>query len=1263
MAADDLINFDDIEPHKENIQRVQGGRSAKALAAVLSPKNADNALKPVPSDQEKINNVKRQEFEKELEAIDESDDPLDIYDRYVKWTFDTYPNPASQQSQLLPLLEKATKAFLKSPHYKNDPRYLKLWLHYIKLFSDEPRQTFAFLARHSIGDVLALFYEEFAAYLETQGRWNQAEEVYSMGVDKEARPTERLLRKYGEFQQRMEAREQDTNGPSSPALPVVRAALADKADPFGSVTSSPNPQSGSSGSSSKKKAKMAIFADSDEPKQSVLGGTARKGETVQTMAERKKENTQEAQAWSGQKLNGGKRNVGVEKLMIFKDKSIPESLSSENSSMREAQQTVNPRTGKIERVFVNLEAVYPNADDPMAAEFCFEELRATHRGWMKYDWAVINRQEAEKRKQERAKKEIQERKVLKPKDPQSPMKDPAATLAKGLKQSLVLNDVNDENAPPSQEEIQRAKMLKKQRKEERANRTRKIKVTEVHNETQTIRANLGSPTGPKIKRKKTAEPTMTINTKEAMEEIYGIFNQPLKSTKEESGEEESEEESDDDDNYTSGGESTCTGRISGTTSEYGDETTQGDFTVKSAMDDDDTNASRASEWSEFTESKHIPRDDDDSQASDSCDEDDEATGRSSVNVHEDEGYGGSQDPEDLHTPTSPEFKPAALPTRYVPVPPEDVEVPRRTYRDQVQMANNRLPFMTPIAEKTESSLGAATVLAEQKDYFNSKTPSRQSGGKTPVILEDQTEDLSGSFKDILEEALRENGGKMAQPALSKPKESKPKPAPLGTSKAIAPQEIKDTLPKGPIIQDKQCNPVDEQVRQTILENIHPPLASYDGYHAELDRSYGRHGEIKKFTKAAAKAKNGGDKTGNNFVPPTLNFDNGDREYVIKRQLGEGAFAPVYLAEGKEIDSGADDEEGPAQMGRGAFGSVTRKPLEAIKMEDPPSAWEFYILRQAHRRLGVSRAAGSIIHAHEMRMFRDECYLVLEYRDQGTLLDLVNIARAELTPTGGAGVMDEQLAMFFTIELLRTVEALHSKGIIHGDLKADNVLARLETSVPDNQWSSQYRADGSGGWSAKGIALIDLGRGIDLRAFRPDVQFVADWKTSEADCAEMREMRPWTFQVDYHGLAATVHSLLFGKYIETVAERGAVLGAGAPKTYRVREPLKRYWQTELWGECFDLLLNPLKHLEGEEGQRLPALRGMRRETAILMGDFTSDIAVKHAFPGEFVIRHTLDISPSVASIAKDIRNVVISAVVAWSIVSLVSTITHRRNPSS
>jgi checkpoint serine/threonine-protein kinase len=188
-------------------------------------------------------------------------------------------------------------------------------------------------------------------------------------------------------------------------------------------------------------------------------------------------------------------------------------------------------------------------------------------------------------------------------------------------------------------------------------------------------------------------------------------------------------------------------------------------------------------------------------------------------------------------------------------------------------------------------------------------------------------------------------------------------------------------------------------------------------------------------------------------------------------------------------------------------------------------------------------------------------------------------------------MDELLAAFFTVELLRTVEALHSKQILHGDLKADNCLLRLD--LADNAGlESLYSPDGSGGWAERGVTLIDFGRGIDMRAFRPDVQFIADWKTGQQDCVEMREGRPWTWQVDYHGLAGIVHCLLFGKYIETVRCDAGGLGVAGGKRYKIRESLKRYWQTEMWGEVFELLLNPGGFVEGEDGGKMPVLKGMR-----------------------------------------------------------------------
>ena len=139
----------------------------------------------------------------------------------------------------------------------------------------------------------------------------------------------------------------------------------------------------------------------------------------------------------------------------------------------------------------------------------------------------------------------------------------------------------------------------------------------------------------------------------------------------------------------------------------------------------------------------------------------------------------------------------------------------------------------------------------------------------------------------------------------------------------------------------------------------------------------------------------------------------------------------------------------------------------------------------------------------------------------------------------------------------------------------------------------------------------------MRAFGREVQFVADWKTSKADCAEMREMRPWTWQVDYWGVAGVVHSLLFGKYIEDVVEKksnnnnnnnaygssgatamddvgvGVGVGVGGGlKRYRLREGLKRYWQTDIWQGLFDVLLNPGRYVEGEEGGRMPVTRTLR-----------------------------------------------------------------------
>lgn len=320
-----LIDFDIIENQKENIQALPSGRSARALANLFSPGPLQKLATPTPSDTKDLNDAVRNEYEAELENISESDDPLDIYDRYVRWTLDAYPSAqATPTSQLLPLLERATKTFLNSAQYKNDPRYLKLWISYIRFFSDTPRETFAFLSRHNIGDGLALFYEEFAAWLEGAGRWTQAEEVYKLGIDKEARPVPRLLRKFNEFQQRFASRPEDANEPSSPALPTIRPALGVKVDPFAAAASR-DPQApranngvGGSGTTKSGRQKLAIFSDADEAAPAVAGSDTRGWDSIGSLAERKKENVMEPKPMVGETLRAGGKKSST-KMAVFKD--------------------------------------------------------------------------------------------------------------------------------------------------------------------------------------------------------------------------------------------------------------------------------------------------------------------------------------------------------------------------------------------------------------------------------------------------------------------------------------------------------------------------------------------------------------------------------------------------------------------------------------------------------------------------------------------------------------------------------------------------------------------------------------------------------------------------------------------------------------------------------------------------------------------------------------------------------------------------------
>jgi checkpoint serine/threonine-protein kinase len=677
---------------------------------------------------------------------------------------------------------------------------------------------------------------------------------------------------------------------------------------------------------------------------------------------------------------------------------------------------------------------------------------------------------------------------------------------------------------------------------------------------------------------------MTMHTRAATDEIYSIFNQPLKAETEEEADSFCGSDYEDDD---CDGDSTGTGHISAASSDFADEETQ---TFHKSYDDTDyANTTRAesvdgdgSDWTEFNPDRDIP--------------DIENAEVTSHSVVSDEAEGSS-------TQGTPERK------GFVPEMPEDYAPPWGTYRDPAVMAQNRLPFMTPIVERTESIPSLTTA---RKSIYNTKTPSKPRSPDNNFLLSSPLGTNTPYGDHTVESAADVPFSPMA-------------------FKALAPKLRR----REPIIRDAQCNPTDKGIRNTILNSLEKPLATYTGYHGHVeDSNYAS--MIQKFVKTSTRrSKSGGDDA---FDTPILEFPGAERSYIIRRELGAGAYAPVYLAESvdslESYDSDSDDGRTPngktSQLRKSNAYETPRFPFEAVKVENgPSSAWEFYMIRTAYSRLRQStdhsRAIDSLVRAHELHVHQRESFLVEDYRGQGTILDLVNFVRNEtINPNHTSeGGLEEVLAMFFSVELFRTVEALHANGVLHGDIKADNCLVRLDEHNPneppskalslldlgadetafDPRESIHYSPSGSYGWQQKGLALIDFGRSIDMQAFSPGVQFIADWETGTHECNEIREMRPWTHHIDLYGIAGVIHVLLFGKYIESTATDGNS-GNPSSRTYRIRESLKRYWDRELWAGVFDLLLNPgaerWQRIERENGVDaglssapiLPVLHSMR-----------------------------------------------------------------------
>ncbi|XP_049850767.1 uncharacterized protein LOC126323895 [Schistocerca gregaria] len=180
----------DIEQCKENIQPLREGRRLSALKKGIQQKLTTEQIE-----------AERLNYEKLLLSNKSHGDPIQAWISYIQWVKDTFLN-SSVQAELLVLIERCIQEFAHVIQYKDDIRFLQIWLQYADLIQD-PTDLFAFMDSNQIGVTHAIFWKAWGSVMESRKNWRQAEKIYQKGIDCHSQPEEQMKMIQLEFEARM----------------------------------------------------------------------------------------------------------------------------------------------------------------------------------------------------------------------------------------------------------------------------------------------------------------------------------------------------------------------------------------------------------------------------------------------------------------------------------------------------------------------------------------------------------------------------------------------------------------------------------------------------------------------------------------------------------------------------------------------------------------------------------------------------------------------------------------------------------------------------------------------------------------------------------------------------------------------------------------------------------------------------------------------------------------------------------------------------
>ncbi|KAF9048693.1 Mad3/BUB1 homology region 1-domain-containing protein [Panaeolus papilionaceus] len=1136
----------------------------------MPPRGAGETLSPAERERQ------RQIFKGRIAtALKEEDDPLAVYDQFVKWTIKQYGERATAESGLLDLLKEATSQFEDDDAYKNDLRYLKLWALYAKQMDRRNAiKIYGRVVSSNIGTTYSALYEDYANLLEDEGRRDDAEIVYKKGIKRRARPVERLKLRYAEFQKR--APSSSTQAPA-PAAPSTRSAP--------SVTPAPVPSTATFNSTAASRYALMLAP----PAQGKRPERLRFNMSLLWTDEGGEYSIQEARARS-MGLLGKKWGPPPPS----ESRSIA-STSSSSSSLAvvdfndDGQKSTRVRPNRKSLMGGAEPTVTINTKEALADVFgMFNSPEKTHK------LALPGSKHA----------------PLKKVEPVTPVVAPRIGFlqnqnnenAPNAKTPTAFRPFVDENAPPRTTPGAKFSIFVDPNQQKTPFTTPRpaLGLKEVVPPASMQR--LGSENAPQALAKpeeKAADPVFKVFTPAGktvpLAPLRDVFTddhgkptpKPKASPKHErakSHHDAMEEVSRPTPAFTPFmDENAKTPFKVFTRPPEEEQPFRAAFTPKTpsaafapftdpkppaftpfkdptpafSAPTQDENAPRAkfvpkpsrlAEATPFTFTHTVQEEQEEEEL-----EKHEEEPLHNEDLHMEDGTGHEAAEEDGYYEEDSQAEhyemQVPLAQEHIPDDYDDGE----SFQQEVPLGGRfgRFNVMTPITERTLEF-----------------TTSTRGGGTPGERREDDTqraEHKAAEAAERLAAELREEEGEEEEDLHNKPLEplrlsADNIPSPRAPEVAVFEERtgslsLLDTLTLGSKFRPPNpCNPFDSSILSALMTRIPTDPHFHNLRGEQIDM-------LADLEKVAKKGQ-------------TMSLILQGHRFMILDKLGEGGFGSVFRAKDNGVKMSESDDEDD-DLDDDDDEDEESSSLVALKVVKPRQLWEYHVLRRLHSVLSPTLRR-SLVLPHALYAYADESYLVLDLCPQGMLLNIVNNAVSAGVSQAGA-CLDELLVVFFTIELLRLLEAMHAAGFIHGDLKIDNCLLRLE-EVPGGAaaWSGTYSPTGENGWSHKGLKVIDFGRTIDTRLFPPGQQFVADWATDERDCFEIRENRSWTYQSDYFGLA-----------VEYTTEDGE-------KKYKLATPFKRYWQGELWTALFDMLLNPTLVQEGGQLPIVAPLAEIRKE---------------------------------------------------------------------